>query len=67
VLDPGQIAALVVDFVRDESAVGVVINCTGVEHRAGSIDRWLDSPPQELGDCAPVLSIRVGTSFTGWR
>jgi hypothetical protein len=37
---------------------GVVIECPGVEHRAGSIDRWLDSPPQEVGDCAPVLSIR---------
>jgi hypothetical protein len=46
---------------------GVVIECPGVEHRAGSIDRWLDSPPQEVGDCAPVLSIRVGTSFTRWR
>jgi hypothetical protein len=26
-----------------------VIECTGVEHRAGSIDRWLDSPTQGVG------------------
>src|SRR5918995_551814 len=46
---------------RHLSTAGVVIECPGVEHRAGSIDGWLDSPPQQVGDGAPVLSIR------GWE
>jgi hypothetical protein len=65
-----QVAALLTGLTSVAAtpiSAGVVIECPGVEHRAGSIDRWLDSPPQEVGDCAPVLSIRVGTSFTRWR
>src|SRR5215216_431133 len=56
-----QVAALLTGLTqawrRRLSTAGVVIECPRVEHRAGSIDGWLDPPPQEVGDC-PVLSIR---------